>query len=118
MDLAIPLHLRRSITFDNGMEFAYHWKLRSALKIQTYFCDVYASWQKGGVENMNGRIRRDIPRKTDLSSLTEQDLELIMINHNLTPRKVLAGKTPIEALAHHLGHAIFFSFNKGVLLRG
>jgi len=52
----IPLHLRRSITFDNGMEFAYHWKLRSALKIQTYFCDVYASWQKGGVENMNGRI--------------------------------------------------------------
>lgn len=113
----LPEHLRRTMTFDNGLEFAQHWKLSDALGIQTYFCDVYASWQKGGIENMNGRLRRDLPRKIDLSLLTEQDLEQIMINHNLTPRKVLGGKTPIEALAHHLGHAIFFSFNQGVLLR-
>ena len=59
---------------------------------------------------MNGRLRRDLHSKTDLSLLTEQDLEQVMINHNLTPRKVLCGKKPIVALAHHLGHAIFFSF--------
>ena len=48
--------LRGSITFDNGGEFARHALLRDMLSATTYFCDAYASWQKGGVENTNGRI--------------------------------------------------------------
>ena len=112
----LPQHLRRSVTFDNGMEFSLHGVLKEKLRIQTYFCDVYASWQKGGIENMNGRIRRDLPRKTDLSKLTDTDLEQILLSHNLMPRKVLNGKSPIESLANEIGTCIFFSFNHGVAL--
>lgn len=112
----LPSYLRRTMTFDNGMEFSHHFKLKQALGIDTYFCDVYASWQKGGIENMNGRIRRDLPRKTDLRALSEADIEQIMLGHNFMPRKVLKAKSPIEALANELGHAIFFSFNHSVTL--
>jgi IS30 family transposase len=112
-----PHRFRRSVTFDNGLEFARHYKLKESLGIKTYFCDVYASWHKGGIENMNGRLRRDLPRKTDVDHITDADLEHIMLNHNLTPRKVLSGKTPIEALAFELGPAIIFSFSRSVLLK-
>lgn len=84
--------------------------------MKTYFCDVYASWQKGGVENMNGRLRRDLPRKTDLHALHDEDFQQILLTHNLMPRKVLLGKSPIEALANYFGKVIFFSFNHGVAL--
>ena len=84
----LPSYLRRTMTFDNGMEFAHPFKLKQALGIDTYFCDVYASWQKGGIENMNGRIRRDLPRKTDLKALSEANIEQIMLGHNFMPRKV------------------------------
>lgn len=113
----LPKHLRRTMTFDNGLEFARHYKLNDMFQMQTYFCDVYASWQKGSIENMNGRLRCDLPRKTDLTQLSDADLEAIMINHNLTPRKVLKGQTPIEALAQELGHAIVLSFSRSVLLQ-
>ena len=110
----LPGHLRRTMTFDNGMEFAHHFKLKEALGVDTYFCDVYASWQKGSIENMNGRIRRDLPRKTNLHALSEADIEQIMLSHNFMPRKVLGAQSPIEALANESGHAIFFSFNHRV----
>ncbi len=113
----LPQHLRRSVTFDNGMEFSLHTALREKLRMKTYFCDVYASWQKGSIENMNGRLRRDLPRKTDLFSLTEADLEQILLTHNLMPRKVLQAKSPIEALANSLGKCIVFSFNHRVALQ-
>ena len=104
------------MTFDNGMEFAHHFKLKQALGMDTYFCDVYESMQKGGIENMNGRIRRDLPRKTDLKALSEADIEQIMLAHNFMPRKVLKAKSPTAALANERGPAIFFSFNHGVTL--
>ena len=113
---SLPRHLRKSITFDNGLEFAKHMDLHSLLSMKTFFCDTYASWQKGGVENMNGRLRRDLPRKTDLNSLSESELEQIIINHNLTPRACLNYKTPIEALAESLNSPIILSFNHGVAL--
>jgi IS30 family transposase len=65
--------LRGSITFDNGGEFARHALLRDMLSATTYFCDAYASWQKGGVENTNGRIRRWLPRSIDLDLVSEED---------------------------------------------
>lgn len=114
---ALPNHLRKSITFDNGLEFARHMDLRKALGMETYFCDTYASWQKGGIENMNGRLRRDLPRRTDLKTLSQEELEQIVINHNLTPRACLNYKNPLEALALLLNSPIIFSFTRGVALR-
>ena len=113
---SLPAHLRKSVTFDNGLEFARHMDLQSKLSMKTFFCDPYASWQKGGVENMNGRLRRDLPRNTHLNALSEAELEQIIINHNLTPRACLNYKNPFEALADSLGSPIIFSFNHGVAL--
>jgi hypothetical protein len=55
--------LRKSITFDNDTAFAQHALLRTMRAMTTWFCDAYASWQKGGVENANGRLRRWLPRQ-------------------------------------------------------
>jgi len=60
---------------------------------------------------MNGRLRRDLPRKTDLLSMADEDLQQILFSHNLMPRKVLNGYSPLEVLAKHLGRVILFSFN-------
>lgn len=79
----------KSVTFDNGLVFSRPVNLRRQLQIPTYSCDVYASWQKGGIENMNGRLRRDLPRKTDLYKLQDEALEEIVFSHNLMPRHVL-----------------------------
>jgi IS30 family transposase len=59
-------HLRRSITFDNDTAFAQHGLLRTMRDMTTWFCDAYASWQKGGIENANGRLRRWLPRHLDI----------------------------------------------------
>ena len=112
----LPQHLIKSITFDNGMEFALHHKLTDEFGIKTFFCDPYSSWQKGGVENMNGRLRRDFPRKTDLTKINDEEFEQCIINHNLTPRKVFGYSTPMETLLKSLGASILFSFKKGVAL--
>jgi IS30 family transposase len=58
----IDPQLRRSITFDNDTAFAQHGLLRTMRDMTTWFCDAYASWQKGGIENANGRLRRWLPR--------------------------------------------------------
>lgn len=99
---SLPAHLRRSITFDNGTEFAYHYQLKDALNINTYFCDPRSPWQKGGVENAIGRIRRDLPRKTNLDELDEADILAIMRRYNHTPRKCLGYQTPAEVFLNLL----------------
>lgn len=102
--------MRGSITFDNGTEFAQHALLRGMLKATTYFCDAYASWQKGGIENANGRIRRWLPRSTDLDELNDQDIQEIAMTINLTPRKCLGYRTPVEAFLSELGKDVEISF--------
>jgi IS30 family transposase len=99
----LPPQLRRSITFDNGTEFARHADLH-ALGIERFFCDPYAPWQKGGVENAIGRMRRRIPRTTDLTTLTSDDLADAVLAYNSTPRKCLDWKTPAELFARQLLH--------------
>jgi transposase, IS30 family len=98
----IPKEARKTITFDNGGEFAGHHVLTKELGLKTFFCDPYASWQKGGVENTNGRLRRDIPRKTNLYELTEDDFHETIENYNLTPRKKLNWKNPAECFKENL----------------
>ena len=102
--------LRKSITFDNDTAFAQHALLRSIRNMTTWFCDAYASWQKGGVENANGRLRRWLPRHLDLDQLSDEDIQDIIITANLTPRKCLGFRTPFQALLAELGKDIKIRF--------
>jgi IS30 family transposase len=99
----LPPPLRQTVTFDNGTEFARHYKLHP-LAIQTFFCDRYAPWQKGGIENAIGRIRRFIPRKTDLATLPDYRFRKLIAAHNNTPRKCLDFQTPAELFLAQLLH--------------
>ena len=89
--------LRRSATFDNGSEFVRHHRLHD-LGVETFFCDPHAPWQKGGVENAIGRLRRALPRNTDLDALPPSALHAIIRDYNNTPRKCLDYQTPAEVL--------------------
>ncbi len=109
--------MRRSMTFDNGTEFARHSLLKDALNVATYFCDAYASWQKGGIENANGRIRRWLPRNADLDELSDEDIQDIAMTLNLTPRKCLGFRSPAEAFLNELGKTLSIRFNAPVALR-
>jgi IS30 family transposase len=97
----MPQQLRQTVTFDNGTEFARHRALHS-LSIDTFFCDPYAPWQKGGIENAIGRMRRFIPRKTDLATLSTSRFRRLIAAYNNTPRKCLDFSTPAETFAHVL----------------
>ena len=92
----MPADLRQSITFDNGTEFNRHHFIASQLGLNAYFCDPRAPWQKGGVENAIGRLRRNLPRKTNLETLPGKAIDAIIANYNNTPRKCLGFKTPAE----------------------
>lgn len=93
---SVPKHLLQSITFDNGKEGVCHKQIKDEHNIETYFCDTYSPWQKGGVENINGLIRYYLPRKTDLSKLTDEEITEIEKKLNNRPRKKLGYLSPIE----------------------
>ena len=76
----------------------------------TWFCDAYASWQKGGIENANGRLRRWLPRKLDIDQLSDEDIQEIVLTVNLTPRKCLGFRTPFQAILDELGKDVKISF--------
>jgi transposase, IS30 family len=99
----LPESLRRTITFDNGTEFAYHYRLH-ALEMRTFFCDPHAPWQKGGIENAIGRMRRYLPRKTDLVTLPQARLLAVVSAYNQTPRKCLDFRTPAEVFYQQVLH--------------
>ena len=88
-----PEHVRKTITFDNGGEFASHEKLNE-IDCQTFFCDPYASWKKGGLEHANGRIKRFLPKDTDIDKI-QQKL-------NNMPMKCLNFKTPTEVFLNNI----------------
>jgi transposase, IS30 family len=94
--LTLPENLRRTITYDNGTEFAQHHLINKITGTQSYFCHTHSPWQKGGVENNIGRMRRRLPRKTKISDMSQQQLKLIIECQNNTPRKCLAYLTPNE----------------------
>jgi len=95
----LPQAMRKTVSFDNGNEFAEHHRLHQTLGVQTFFCDPHSPWQKGGVENSIGRLRRLLPRKTDLKLITAADLKRHVQRLNDTPRKCLDFKTPAEAFS-------------------
>lgn len=100
----LPQQLRQSITFDNGAEFSHHHRLHDSLKMKTFFCDKRSPWQKGGIENAIGRLRRTLPRKALPSSISQPHIDTITRRYNHTPRKCLGFKTPAETFLSHLLH--------------
>jgi len=96
----LPAPLRQTLTVDNGTEFASH----AETGVPTYFCDPHKPWQKGAVENANGRLRRFLPRKTNLDTLSQRDLDRLATIYNNTPRKCLGFKTPNEVRRTQLLH--------------
>lgn len=99
----LPRAARRTITFDRGSEFLAYSHLARTHGIEAYFCDPHAPWQKGGVENTNGRLRRHLPGETDLARITPTDLREIELRMNTTPRKCLGFRTPLEAFTAAAG---------------
>ena len=99
----MPPPWRQTVTFDNGTDFARHHQLH-ARGIQTFFGDPHAPWQKGGIENAIGRLRRILPRKTDLATLPAARFTQPVQAYNNTPRKCLSYQTPAEVFWDHLLH--------------
>lgn len=85
----------KSITFDNGSEFADHQKLNQ-IGIQTYFCDPGSPWQKGAIENLNGVLRRFLPFDRPAHEITTSVVARINKQINNMPRAVLLNKTPLD----------------------
>ena len=86
----------RTITNDNGPEFARHEKTAKALKAKVYFNHPYSSWQRGTNENTNGLIRQYYPKGTDFRKVGMKELRRLEALLNNRPRKCLGYKTPFE----------------------
>jgi transposase, IS30 family len=91
-----PEYLRKTMTYDNGLEMANHKWLTQNTGMKIYFAHPYSSWERGTNENTNGLIRRFLPKGTDFNKVTVEQLKAIENNLNNRPRKVLGFKTPNE----------------------
>ena len=98
----LPEEARRTVTFDRGSEFAGYAALDRDLAVKAYFCDPHSPWQKGGVENLNGRVRRFLPRESPPEALARARLRRLADRLNDTPRRCLGYRTPREVFQEHL----------------
>ena len=98
----LPVAARRTMTFDNGLEFANHETITASIGMKIFFAKAYASWQRGTNENANGLIRWFLPRNTDLNQLTSRQIYKVISLINNRPKKCLGFKTPREAFNEEL----------------
>jgi IS30 family transposase len=94
----LPATLRRSLTWDRGLEMARHKAFTVATDVKVYFCDPKSPWQRGTNENTNRLLRQYFPRGTDLSSISQAQLDQISLRLNQRPRKTLGFQTPASRL--------------------
>lgn len=95
----LPKKLRKTLTYDNGSENVEHIRVNAVLGTKSYFCTPFHSWEKGTVENTIGLVRRFLPKKTDFSKVSKNQIKAIERWLNHRPRKCLNFKTPAEVFA-------------------
>jgi len=100
----VPSELRQSLTYDQGKEMSQHKLLSADLDMSVYFCDPHSPWQKGAIENINGLIRQFLPKGSDLSDVSQNDLDEISHLLNTRPRKALDFQTPREVYMKEFKH--------------
>jgi len=98
----LPDHLWQSLTWDQGKEMAQHVQFSVDTGVDVYFCDPKSPWQRGTNENTNGLLRQYFPKGTDMSKLTQHDLDQAAYSLNTRPRQTLGGMTPSDKLAETL----------------
>jgi len=94
----LPATLRRSLTWDRGLEMAKHKDFTVATDVKVYFCDPQSPWQRGTNENTNLLLRQYFPRGTDLSGYSQAQLDQVALRLNQRPRKTLGFQTPASKL--------------------
>ena len=94
----LPATLRRSLTWDRGLEMAQHKSFTVDTEVNVYFCDPQSPWQRGSNENTNGLLRQYFPKSTDLSAYSQEELDEVALRLNQRPRKTLGFQTPADKL--------------------
>jgi IS30 family transposase len=94
----LPAALRRSLTWDRGLEMAQHKSFTMATDMRVYFCDPQSPWQRGSNENTNGLLRQYLPKNADLATFSQSELDQIALRLNTRPRQTLGFHTPADKL--------------------